>query len=412
VRIRKKPLSRVAVTLALVLVAASNAASAGARSAVGQHPILGAGLGPGETLASRTDAGSTEDPVVWAAGDISRPPERSLAPQVAVSDIAASAPANDGVLVMGDTQYGQAQRDEYNGAFACGMAWPDSTCPDIAEQNWGRLIGSMYTAPGEHDWKSGSIEDYITWLSDAAAGHAEHSPGPGTIAADWYSFNIGSWHWLSLDSTCFTNDQGCRAAESAFVKQDLASLDHAAYPCIGVFLAEPRFASGIKHGSDPSLAPLWTLLMPGGVSPDGPDVDQNVDVMLTGHEHNYERFAAQDARGEPTSAGIREFIVGTGGVAHTGLPFGGSLGDVYDPGCHTDGCGPDSSECIQDFGQQRCSGTPADNSQVGNDDTWGMLQLQLGTGHYLWRFVPTTQPNYGTFMDPPNGGFGSHDCHT
>jgi acid phosphatase type 7 len=368
-------------------------------------------LGPGDGLVSDSVAGSASDPTVWAAGDLSRVPGGVLNPQIAVSNIAAKASSNWGVLVLGDTQYGQAQLSEYNGSFACGMGWPDTTCSSTALANWGRVVGSMYTSPGDHEWKSGSISDYITWFSDAANGHAEHPPGPGTASAAWYSFTIGTWHWLSLDSTCFSNAHGCQAAESSFIKDDLANLDHARYPCIGVIMSEPRFASGIKHGSDATLGPLWDLLMPGGSNPDGANVYRNADLILAGHEHNYERFAIQDSSGTATSAGIREFVVGTGGAAHDGLPFGGKLGSIYDPGCHTDGCTPYPSECIQDFGQADCSGTPIANSQIGNDNTFGMLELKLQASAYLWKFVPTADPSFGVFPDPLDGGFGSHACH-
>jgi len=94
------------------------------------------------------------------------------------------------------------------------------------------------------------------------------------------------------------------------------------------------------------------------------------------------------------------------------MPFGGAMGNIYDPGCHTDGCQPGPSECIQDFGQADCSGTPIVNSQIGNDNTFGMLELKLQAASYLWKFVPTADQSYGVFTDPIDGGFGSHACHT
>ena len=399
-----------ALSLPIVLAFASLVPVSAADSSTDDQTLETLGLG--DSLVSDAVAGVASDPTVWAAGDLSRVPGGALSPQIAVSDIAVNASANWGVLALGDTQYGQGQLSEYNGSFACGMGWPDTTCSLPALANWGRLVGNMYTTPGDHDWKSGSIHDYVTWFSDSANGHAEHPPGPGTSSADWYSFNFGTWHWLSLDSTCFSDTHGCQGAESSFIKDDLANLDHSKYQCIGVIMAEPRFTSGIKHGSDTSLSPLWDLLMPGGNNPGGANVYRNADLILAGHEHEYERFALQDSSATATSAGIREFVVGTGGAAHNGMPFGGTMGNIYDPGCHTDGCLPTPSECIQDFSQAVCSVTPITNSQIGNDNTFGMLELKLQAASYLWKFVPTSDPSYGLFTDPLGGGFGSHVCHT
>ena len=112
-----------------------------------------------------------------------------------------------------------------------------------------------------------------------------------------------------------------------------------------------------EHGSTPEVKPLWEVLYAAGV-----------DIVLSGHEHNYERFAPQDpgGRADP-ERGIREFVVGTGGKSHYAIV------------------------------------DPLSNSEVHNDDTYGILELTLQPNSYDWRFVPAEG---GTFTDS-----GSARCH-
>jgi hypothetical protein len=122
-------------------------------------------------------------------------------------------------------------------------------------------------------------------------------------------------------------------------------------------LAPPRFSSGIAHGSDERSQPIWQALY-----------DFNADVTLAGHEHNYERFAPQDPTGKADSRrGIREFVVGTGGRSHYGFSL------------------------------------PIANSEVRNDDTYGVIKLTLHANSYDWQFIPVSGK---TFTDS-----GSGACH-
>ncbi len=135
--------------------------------------------------------------------------------------------------------------------------------------------------------------------------------------------------------------------------------DLAANPaqCVLAYWHHPRFSSGTEHGNAPKTAPLWQALY-----------DQGADVVIGGHEHNYERFAPQTASGAADSArGIREFVVGTGGADHYPL------------------------------------GSPIPNSEVHDGETWGVLKLTLTPGAYQWRFIPVAGK---TFSDS-----GSATCH-
>ncbi|MBI3989082.1 MAG: alkaline phosphatase, partial [candidate division NC10 bacterium] len=119
----------------------------------------------------------------------------------------------------------------------------------------------------------------------------------------------------------------------------------------------PRFSSGKRRGSFDEMQPIWQALY-----------DAGVDVVLSAHEHNYERFAPQDPNGVADSMrGIRQFVVGTGGRSHH--PLGPGIA----------------------------------NSQVRNDDTFGVLKLTLYPLSYAWDFVPVAGE---TFSDS-----GNASCH-
>ena len=128
--------------------------------------------------------------------------------------------------------------------------------------------------------------------------------------------------------------------------------------CTVAIWHHPRFTSGTKHGSMVAAEPLWQALYESGA-----------EIVISGHEHNYERFAPQTPTGQADPVGgIREFVVGTGGESH------------YDD-----------------------LGIPLPNSEVFNGTTWGVLKLTLGTGTYVWEFIPIAGQ---TSTDA-----GSDSCH-
>src|SRR5262245_2405867 len=123
--------------------------------------------------------------------------------------------------------------------------------------------------------------------------------------------------------------------------------------CTHAYWHYPRFSSGLVHGSDASMQPLWQALY-----------DHGADVILAGHEHNYERFAPQDPSGNADpERGIRQFVVGMGGRSHY----------VF--------------------------GNPIPNSEVRNEDTYGVLKLTLHSSSYSWEFIPEAGK---TFNDSGN----------
>jgi acid phosphatase type 7 len=275
---------------------------------------------------------------VAAAGDIACTPESSdfndgagtatECHQLGVSD-AILAGGYDAVLPLGDVQYNSGTASEFAGSY---------------EPSWGRLKAISHPAVGNHEYGSPGAAPYFQYFG-AAAGE----PGKG-----YYSYNVGSWHLIALNSNC-AQIGGCASgsAQELWLHADLA-----AHPvrCTLAYWHHPLFSSG-QNGSAGSTRPLWTTLYAAGA-----------DLVLTGHDHDYERFAPQDAAGERDDAkGIREFVVGTGGRNH--MTF----------------------KAIQP------------NSEVHDTSSFGFLELTLSDGAYAWKFV----------SDPP-GGFsdsGSGSCH-
>jgi hypothetical protein len=159
-----------------------------------------------------------------------------------------------------------------------------------------------------------------------------------------------------LNSEC-ADVGGCDEAspQGQWLKQDLAQHPVA---CTVAYWHKPLFSSGGKHGNDPMIKPLWQILYAA-----------NADLILNGHDHNYERFAPQDPDGHSDSKrGIREFVVGSGGK-----------------------------------NSHRTMGKTQPNSEMRNDDTFGVLKLTLHANGYDWQFVPQEGK---TFTDS-----GSGTCH-
>jgi acid phosphatase type 7 len=214
-----------------------------------------------------------------AAGDICTPNPESCA-KTATQVLDANPTL---VLTLGDNQYPEGTLEQYLASY---------------DQQWGQFRSITKPAPGNHEWKGGR-EGY-----DAYFGQAFLSSGGA-----WYSFDVGDWHLISLDSNCDAQG-GCGPGSPmyTFLSNDLAADDH---QCTLAFWHHPRFSSGTEHGSTPSVEPLWDLLYAEGA-----------ELVLSGHEHHYERFTPQSPTGEADPlGGITEFVIGTGG-AGSNYPFG------------------------------------------------------------------------------------------
>jgi hypothetical protein len=286
-------------------------------------------------------AGADRTVRVVAAGDIACDPTAptdleegpTVGPrcrQQATSDMALSL-RPDAVLPLGDNAY-------TNGSLANYRRWFEPT--------WGRLDRISHPVPGNHE--------YITSAeSVGGAGYfAYFRARAGEVSKGWYSFDLGGWHLIALNGECPpAGSCGPGSPQERWLRADLAA--HAANTCVLAYWHEPRFSSG-WHGNDPRFDAFWDALYRAGA-----------EIVLNGHDHDYERFAPQDPDGRLDPAkGIRQFVVGTGG---------GSL---------------------------RQFRTVQPNSEVRGNSSLGVLQLDLQPEGYSWRFVPAAG---GSFTDSGAG---------
>lgn len=210
----------------------------------------------------------------------------------------------------------------------------DADFQNCYDPTWGKFKNRTKPALGNHEYASGTASGYFRYWG-AQAG----SPGKG-----YYSFDLGNWHIVALNTNCFVRDLGgCGAGspQETWLKADLAEHPNA---CVIAYGHHALFSSGVlkKHAIHPELKQLWQDLY-----------EAHADLVLAGHEHSYERFAPQNPDGEADAKnGIREIVVGTGGRDHGPLGF------------------------------------PTPNSEVRNSDTFGVLKLTLTPGTYTWVFIP------------------------
>jgi calcineurin-like phosphoesterase family protein len=222
-------------------------------------------------------------------------------------------------------------------------AYPKGSTADFArcyEPTWGRHKRRTRPAPGNHEYRSAGAAPYFAYFGRLA----------GDSGLGYYSYDLAGWHIISLNSNI---PMEVGSPQEQWLRADLAR--HPAR-CTLAYWHHPRFSSGVIHGSGNAVRPLWQALY-----------DAHADVIVSGHEHNYERFAPQrpDGTADPVN-GIRQFVAGTGGASRH--PFG----------------------------------PPIANSEKRNN-THGVLKLTLRPNRYRWEFVPVAG---GTFRDS-----GSGRCH-
>jgi len=234
--------------------------------------------------------------------------------------------------------------------FAVGdLAYPDGSDQQFADcygPTWGRFKDRTRPAPGNHEYHSDGASGYVRYFGAAA----------GDPSKGYYSYDLGAWHIVVLNSEC-EKVGGCDAASAQvqWLRQDLAQ--HPA-TCTLAYFHKPLFSSGVAHGNDPAMKPLWQALYVAGA-----------DVVIGGHDHHYERFAPQDPEGRADAQrGLREFVVGTGGKT-----------------------------------THRHLAAPQPNSEARNADTFGVLKLILHANSYEWSFLPEAGK---TFTDSGHG-----TCH-
>uniref|UniRef100_A0A7C5VYJ2 Alkaline phosphatase n=1 Tax=Thermomicrobium roseum TaxID=500 RepID=A0A7C5VYJ2_THERO len=294
--------------LVLILVLAFLVAACGRSAALDLTPFV-------LTTPAVTSPTPVTSATLWAVGDVATCRSQN---DDAVAALLAGQTGT--IALLGDVVYERGTVEEFRNCF---------------DPILGPLKARIRPAVGNHEYGSRDAQPYFDYFG-AAAG----LPGQG-----WYSYELGAWHIVVLNSNCkAAGGCGPESPQYQWLKQDLA-----AHPslCTLAYWHHPRWSSG-EHGNFESMQPVWELLY-----------QQSVDVVLNGHDHNYERFEPLDAVGRPDPEhGIIEFVVGTGGRSLR--PLGDRL--------------------------------PV--SATGSDDTYGVLQLELYPDRFTWRFVPVSRSDY------------------
>jgi acid phosphatase type 7 len=252
-----------------------------------------------------------------AAGDVACITKEALSEtrcqMVATSDLILKEHVQ-AVLALGDLQYPSGTLSDFQSSYGL---------------SWGRFKDITYPVAGNHEYRTENAQGYFDYFGIVA----------GDKTKGYYSFDLGAWHLLALNSNC--NDVSCDegSEQVKWLEADLAS-----HPtlCTLAFWHHPRFSSGPHGNSDRSIA-FWNSLQ-----------NHKADLILTGHDHLYERFASRSSDGTLDPNGIRQFVVGTGGK------------QLY--------------AILNLFPQ----------SEKVYNKNFGILFLNLEPASYSWRFVTTT----------------------
>ena len=240
-----------------------------------------------------------------------------------VSDVAVALQP-DYLLGLGDYQYEIPSSAAYR---------------EIYGPSWGRLREVTIPAIGNQEYKVHEANTFFDYFGDRAGDRR-----------GYWSTDVGAWHVVLLNSNCTTVSGGCAAGspQQLWLEQDLA--DNSAR-CTVALMHHPRWSNGIA-GPDVRSDDLVATL-----------TGHRVELLLSGHEADYERFAPMDASGQADPAGITQVVVGAGGQSH------------YDPAA---GDAPWRTKDTQ---------LP---SEFFDGDHHGFLELTLRTTGWSWRYHAVT----------------------
>ncbi len=261
------------------------------------------------------------DPVLLAAGDIADCASSGDEATAALLDTLGGTIAS-----LGDTVYLEGTAEQFAKCY---------------QPSWGRHKARTKPAVGNHEYRTPGAQGYYDYFGAAA----------GDPAKGYYAYDLGKWHIVVLNSNCKFVSCAAGSAQEKWLRADLAANPRA---CTLAYWHHPLFTSGADHGPETATRPLYQALY-----------DARAEVVLTGHNHNYERFAPQNPAGKRDDArGLRHFVVGTGGASYYG------------------------------FAATR------PNSEVRNAVTYGILRMTLRADGYDWLFVPEAGK---TFTDAGTG---------
>jgi acid phosphatase type 7 len=273
---------------------------------------------------SPTPTGAEGDPVLVGAGDISTCSNDN---DEATARLLDAIPGS--VFTAGDNAYPNGSPNDFASCYG---------------PTWGRHLARTHPAVGNHEYTTAGAGGYFGYFGAAA----------GDPTKGYYSYDLGSWHVIALNSNCSIVSCADGSAQEQWLRADLS-----AHPstCTAAYWHHPRFTSGTNHPPELAVGPLVQALY-----------DLGADVVVTGHNHHYERFAPLDPGGSlDPLRGIAEFVVGTGGAELYGF------------------------------------GTPQVGSEARSSGGHGVLKLTLHPTGYDWQFVPVPG---NPFTDA-----GSASCH-
>ncbi len=224
------------------------------------------------------------------------------------------------VFTTGDNAYGEGTSTQYANCY---------------DPTWGQFKDRTKPIPGNHEYMTAGASAYYQYFNNIPP---------------YYAYDLGAWRIYALNSEI---DVSTTSDQVKWLQADLAANPR---KCVLAYWHEPRWSSGNHHGSNSAYETLWQILYNAGA-----------ELVLNGHEHNYERFTPMNATGQPDPQGMREFVIGTGGRDHY------SFGNILP------------------------------TSEVQNDTSYGVLKLILRPTGYDWQFIPVAG---STFTDS-----GSAECH-
>lgn len=262
------------------------------------------------------------DPVIAAVGDLVCGTGSSSGSLCKHADVATRITSLNptALLLLGDIQYENATLTDFNRYY---------------DPSFGVFRSITWPAAGNHEYNTAGAKGYYDYFN----GVGVQTGRAGDRSKGYYSFNIGAWHLIALNSNCSAiGGCGAGSAQEQWLRADLAANGAV---CTLAYWHHPRFSSG-SHGNNSSMQPIWQALY-----------DYGADLVLAGHDHEYERFAPQTATGVlDNTRGIRSFVVGTGGKELNGFS------------------------------------TTRANSQLRNNSSFGVLALTLRPTGYDWQFAP------------------------
>ena len=292
------------------------------------------GSGPGATIS-------------WSSPSVVPTTLSSFAPPTSSASAVATSQAASGLVGAGDIASCASSGDEATAALLDGIdgivftagdnAYDKGSAKEFADcyaPSWGRQLARTLPVPGNHDYGTAGAAGYFGYFGAAA----------GDPAQGWYARDLGAWRIYALNSNCWAiGGCGVGSPQERWLRADLAVNPRA---CVLAIWHHPRFSSG-EHGSSDATAALWTALS-----------DAGAEIVVNGHDHDYERFAPQTASGSPDPAGLVEFVAGMGGRSHYAI-----------------------THAIV-------------NSVVHNADTYGVLRLELYAASWSSSFVPVAGASF------------------